>query len=310
MAAVRADPRWVSESLEEEEDGVLLGALQVSWPRRPGVPTGLLGTRIRAALGPAEVDRVLVAGGATRYVGGGLVRARTDPWSTVTTLQKLTNRAAALACEQDAALVALSVPHDQVLAFQQSWGPTTKCAPGHLWASLQLGEATTVDEFVSALPKQARYNWRRDAEQIEAAGLVLTREPWDGDLLDEAASHVADVSRRNGVADDPMMVRWRLDQWREQTIGDHLCLTARDDGRLVGTCFVRVSNDVVDAFEVGLHPEHPDRHTIYAALVFRGTVALAVDFGLGRVELGIGHPYPKGRRGATLTRLWDITAVR
>ncbi|MGX7829675.1 hypothetical protein ACTG9Q_31770 [Actinokineospora sp. 24-640] len=85
-------------------------------------------------------------------------------------------------------------------------------------------------------------------------------------------------------------------------------LTARDGGSLVGACFTRIGGSAVDAFEVGLDPDHPHRHTAYSALVFASTVSLAADHGLPRVELGVGHPFPKAKRGASLTRLWDMTA--
>lgn len=306
LRAVAADPRWESECVEEYEDGVLLGALQVSWPRKPGVPKGLLGARARTALG-RDADRVVVVGCATRYLGGGLVRARTDPWATADVLETLVRRASGLAQEQGADLVALSVPHEQVPSFQRGFGQAT-CEPVHLWADLDLGDARDVDSYVAALPRDARYNWKQDAKKARSAGLALAREDWDADLVKAAAHQVADVSRRNGVDDDPVMVAWRLEQWREQTLGDHLCLTARDNGSLVGACFTRVGASAIDAFEVGLDPDHPHRHTAYSALVFASTVSLATDHGLTRVELGVGHPFPKAKRGATLTRLWDMTA--
>lgn len=307
LRAMRAEPRWLTDCLEETDGGVLLGALQVSWPRRPGIPRGLLGDRVGAIL-PGPAERVLVVGGTTRYVGGALVRSRTDPWASAAVLRTIARRAADLAAEQEATMVAPAVPHDQVPILQEAW-PGARCVPGDLWAAIELGGAVDPSAFVAALPKDVRYNWRRDQARFEASGLILERQQYDDDLAGEAAALIADVARRNGVNDDPVLVRWRLDQWRAQSAGRALCLTARDGKELIGACFVRVTDDLVDAFEVGLHPDHPARHTVYAAVTFQATVRLAIDSGVNRVELGIGHSETKARRGAMLTRLWNIHAT-
>ncbi|WP_240955586.1 GNAT family N-acetyltransferase [Micromonospora sp. HNM0581] len=304
LRAMHTEPRWLSDCLEEADGGMLLGALQVSWPRRAGIPRGLLGDRVRAAV-PGPSERVLVVGSTTRYVGGALVRERTDPWASSAVLRTLARRAGDLAAEQKATLVALAVPHGQVPILQQAW-PTARCAPCDLWATIDLAGATTPAAFVATLPREVRYNWRRDRARFDASGLTLDREACSDELLDEAAGLVADVARRNGVDDDPMLVRWRLDQWCRHSAGRVLCLTVRDGKELIGVCFVRVTGDLVDAFEVGLHAEHPARHTVYATIVFRATVELATECGVDRVELGIGHPETKAHRGASLTRLWNV----
>lgn len=278
--------------------------------RRPAMETVLSGPLAEPlnSVVPDAFPNVLVVGATARFLGGGAVKVHHDAWHAEHVLAELASAAAMFAVQEGRLPVALFLPHNQVPSFLRAWSQP-RMVQGGLWSTIELKRSVSKHEFLSSLDKRARYTWKQDERARRESGLRYEVRSLDDALIDEAAPLITDVASRNGALDSPMLASFRARKWRETTPGEHFCLEARDRSRLVGACFARVHGDVVDAYEIGLVESHPHRHTAYAALAFHLTLELALSGRRNRIELGVGHAYPKRNRGATQTRLWHIFSV-
>lgn len=312
FADTEHDPRWHTERRRVLEGAAVRAELQLRWPTRAGRATGLLGRNVADLVSRAGLEPpadVVVAGATARYKGGGLAVRRGSQWDCVDHLAELVGRAAETARERGAVLVAPQVPAPQLGAFLTALPHGTTVLPGHDWSSIDTAGLADEEAYLARHASPVRNTWRKDEEVWQRSGLELEIRPWDEALIEEAAPLVADVSTRNGTPEDPRLVPWRLTAWRENTTGRHLMLVARDAGQLVGVCFAREAIHALDAYDIGLAPDHPHRHAIYTELVVRTPVRLALRSGKDRVDLGVGHPAPKQRRGADSTLQWSLVHV-
>jgi hypothetical protein len=253
-------------------------------------------------------ERLLIVGMDTRGQGGGAARDSTDAWAPADALQGLVQKAYRLAQERDSAFIALAVPNDQVSVFVSALAGRVHLFPSGVWSTFEVGGADSVDQVVEMLPKKPRQYWRRDADRFRDGRLTLSTVDWTSDLSREGSSLVANVVRRNGTNEHPMLIERRLERWRRMTKGEHIGFLVSDHSETIAVCFARRTRDRVDAYEVGLVDGHPYRHAAYIASIIRGPVTMAAREHLPTVDLGIGHPYPKRVRGAKQVLLWDVVS--
>lgn len=303
------DPRWEARRIRRFEKGRPAAEIQVRSPAGHRRPTGLLGQAVRSTLlaaGLSQDQAVLSAGATARYRGGGLVTRQESPWKAVALLGELVAEAAAHAAEREAVLVAPQVPAPQIAAFVNALPGDTRIFPGHQWSSLDTRGLLTTEQFLARHTTAVRQTWRKDEDVWASSGLQVQVTDWSEEIVEEAAPLVAHVSLKNGTPEDERLVPWRLSRWRQDTTGRHLVAVVRDSTRLVGACFLRLGRYAVDAYDIGLIDDHPFRHAVYAKLVVHVPVRLALEAGAERVDLGIGHPSPKQRRGADSTPQWNL----
>jgi hypothetical protein len=306
------DPRWEAHRIRRFDRGRPVAELQVRRAAGSRRPSGLLGEAVGSILqtaGLSENHQVVSVGATARYRGGGLVTRRESPWQAITLLEELVTAAANEAAARDAVLVAPQVPAPQVAGFVSALPGDTRIFPGHQWSSMDTRGAQTSEQFLARHPTAVRQTWRKDQDTWADTGLRVQVTDWDEAVIEEAAPLVAHVSLKNGTPEDERLVPWRLSRWRQDTPGRHLVAVVREAGRLVGACFFRLARYAVDAYDIGLVADHPYRHAVYTELIVHTPVRLALEAGAERVDLGVGHPLPKQRRGADATPQWNLLHV-
>jgi uncharacterized protein len=176
-------------------------------------------------------------------------------------------------------------------------------------AELQLGAATTFEDYVATLTRANRNGVRRDLRRFDASGLHTRMQPLV-DVVDEVAPLLGQVQGHHGENPDPDAAAGYL----------RLCCHA-ELGRLATAFVVRDPDDVPVAFALGF-PWHDtifmrvagldyDRATrtgAYFESYFYAPIRHALATGRTRVDFGGESLESKSRRGARLVPRWALSA--
>ncbi|MEU2764736.1 hypothetical protein [Streptomyces sp. NPDC007094] len=177
--------------------------------------------------------------------------------------------------------------------------PSASVREQGVWCTLEIGEVADVADFLQRLPGRRRRQWTRDIRAVEALKLEHDVVPLSDEIVAEAAAGIANVSQRNDISESTDIVTWRINNFRRRP-GKHFFVRTWWQGSVVAHIMCRTLDDAIDAHTLGI-TDTPDldHRAVYHFASMLGPLRVAIDHGLRRLELGIGHEAAKLCRGCT-----------
>lgn len=295
------DPRLDGQVLVLRHDGHVEGFLPVAQPRiaRLGDPK----------YDPASVARSddvdargwLLIGGGSEYLGGVVLAAD----ATEGAASSLFRAAAEVAVDRGLRPIALHVPDDQVELAVEALGDGAERQRTSARASL-LGPISSDDEYLASLSRSRRSMVRRDRRDFAARGLTTAVVPF-GEEDPCGPEMIASVKRRHGTPDQPALARLRLDAWGATRTGEFIAIEVRDvGGELLAISYACIGSQSLEVLDVGLVSESDARLMAYLEACYYRPIALMIENGCARIDLGTEAVQPKVLRGATTSEMWAV----
>lgn len=250
--------------------------------------------------GPA----VLIGGGLAQFRAGVWTRAK-DRSGRAAVVSSMVREALGRARENGSRPVGLFVADPDVRAFQAAANPAPRSESRHGFCTLELNDATTLDEFFDSQPRKSRQTWHRDHRDAQRLGLIHEVVSFDDEITRAAAPLIADVARRNGFAEHHQITRWRMIGYKNRP-GQHFYIRISDGGGVVAYTACRIWGTALQAHTVGIDPTVAERRSVYHYAAYMAPLAVAVADGWSQVEYGTTHEQPKLARGCDAVPLWHL----
>jgi hypothetical protein len=255
---------------------------------------------VSGVTGPA----LLIGGGLAQFRAGAWTRAK-DGQGRAAVVSAMVRKALTRARENGSRAIGLFVADPDVGAFQAAADAAPRSQPRYGWCTLELNGARTLDEFFNSQPRKSRQTWHRDQRDGERLGLVHEVVGFDDEITRAAAPLIADVSRRNGLAEHHQLTRWRMSGYRKRP-GQSSYIRVSNDRGVVAYTACRTWGTALQAHTVGIDPTVSDRRSVYHYSAYLAPLAAALEAGLSQVEYGIAHEQPKLARGCHAVTVWQV----
>jgi len=302
---------WHQRVLVARRRGIAVGALLITQGPESGfIDHPVVGEYIYAkGVEPGQnppISATTFIGSISRHYGGGLV-VQQDPLDAEKVLSALAHEAARLYRGEVA--VVPNLPHDQVPAFLTAGFRNASPEAHRIWHEIHLPPVSDTETFLSLLNAGQRRAWKLDLALKPKLSAQLSAEPFSLASHPEAPALIASVRDRHGESTHPLLIEYALRQWRGRSDTQALAFCARDpNGNLIGLVLAKLYGDRIDLHDVGII-DHPQRGEIYRALVFAEPLKYAVENGLTRIILGVGHDGPKRLRSSIGTVVHTLKGV-
>jgi acyl carrier protein len=309
IRAPRGMSRWTASFLVASLGSTVTGLLPVL--RHTGAEFGstvldpaLAAPRIFGSAAEIRADRYLLIGGGTDLVAGVATAKGLAPSTAESIAMVLVDEAFAAAGEQGLTGAALYIRDGDLPLFL---GAARNREVERIGVSTSLYlPPGGMESYLRSLSRDRRSSVRRDFRRIEELGLSARELPASS-LIDEAAELIAAVKRRHKVADHPLLIRQRLDDWARAPGGECVAFSVRDPtGGLVGASFACRYPSVLELYEVGLADDVPHRHLAYLEALIYAPIRFALRTNCREIDLGLGSTAPKTFRGGTASAVWAV----
>lgn len=268
--------------------------------------TSAFSLQYQEQLGITGVTRpaLLIGGGLAQFRAGLWTRAKDRP-GRAAMVQNMVREALKSARGNGSCAIALFVAESDVAAFQAATDAVPRSQPRYGWCTLELNGVKTLEEFLDSQQRKSRQTWRRDLRDAERLGLVHEVVGFDDEITREAAPLIADVSRRNGLAEHHQLTRWRMSGYKHRP-GKSCYIRTSNDRGVVAYTACRSWGTALQAHTVGIDPTVSERRSVYHYAAYLAPLTVALAAGHSQVEYGIAHEQPKLARGCDLVTVWQV----